>query len=67
MLPSTMQPPVLGWVFTNKLLEGTGVFAGDPQEGVIFVRPFIGEYNAISPNLEVEAIADSPAVSHYYG
>ena len=67
MLPSAVQPPVLGWVFTNKLLDSFGVLAGNPQERVFFVRPFVGEDNARNPNLKVEAIAYSSAVSHYYG
>ena len=61
-----MEPPVLGWVFADKLLDGSGVLAGNPQEGVILIRPFVREDNAIDAHLEIETIVDSSTISYYY-
>jgi hypothetical protein len=66
ILPSSVQPPVLTWVFPHEFLNCSGIFCGNPFQRVILLGPFFGEDNAIDSNFKVKTITLSPAVSDSY-
>ena len=61
-----MEPPVLGWIFPNKVFDGLSIFCCYPFERVFFVGPFFGHDDPVDSYLEEEAIAYPPAVADYY-
>ncbi len=66
VLPSSVEPPVLCGVLADKFFYCSGIFCGDPFQGVVFVGPFAGEDNAIDTQFKEEAIADTSAVADCY-
>ena len=61
MFPSSVQPPVLAWVFTDELLDGFCVFSGNPFYGVIFVFPFVWHNQPVYLDIEEEAVGNPSA------
>jgi len=63
VFPAAVEPPVLGWVIADELFDCLSIFGCDPQEGVFFVGPFVGENDAFYADFEKEAVFDSSAVA----
>jgi hypothetical protein len=66
MLPSAVQPPVLGGVFSYELFDCLGVFGCNPPERVILVGPLFGEDDAGYSHLKVKTVINSSAVAYTY-
>ena len=67
MFPSSVQPPVLGWVFSYELLYSLSVLSRDPYYGVWFVFPFLGHDDSVYSDFEVKTVVDATAVTYADG
>ena len=59
--PSSMQPPVLAGVLTNRHLKSFGIFRSNPFKRFILISPLFRHYKAGDFNLKKEPVADSAA------
>ncbi len=62
-----MEPPVLGGVFSDKVLGGLYILLRDPLQGVVLVGPFSGHDKSGAFDLEEEAIAHPAAAGNTNG
>jgi len=65
--PSAVEPPVLGRVFSDKVLGGLYILLRDPLQGVVLIGPFSGHNESGAFYLEEESIAHPAAARNADG